>query len=95
MTSTSHANERGSAWQRRARREWLVAEYGWPEAGLVCCWLCGVPMMADEFTVDRVLPGIQGGTYAYGNCRPACRPCNLSRGGLLGAQRMLAGAVHG
>ncbi len=76
---------------RRWRRTRLVELYGWPEAGMVGCWLCELVMMADEFTVDRVVPGVLGGTYALDNCRPACRPCNLSRGGLLGAQRAQVG----
>ena len=83
MTSTSHANERGSAQRRRERRERLVADYG--VAGIVVCWLCGLPMELADVTVDRVVPGILGGTYAYANCRPACLPCNLERGGRLGA----------
>ena len=97
MTSTSHANERGNAAQRRARKVRLVADYGWPdevepEWSLACCWLCAVPMVMAEITVDRALPGIQGGTYAYTNCRPCCLACNLERGGRLGAERRF-GAV--
>ena len=47
VTSTSHANERGNAAQRRARKVRLVADYG-------------VPMVMAEITVDRALPGIEG-----------------------------------
>ena len=65
-----------------------MAEYGWPSAGIVCCWLCGVPMTIDDLTVDRVIPGIEGGTYARGNIRPACLKDNTERGGRLGAQRL-------
>ncbi len=93
MTSTSHANERGSARQRRARKEWLVAEYGWPDPvepslGLVCCWLCDGVMILEDVTVDRVVPGIEGGRYVKGNIRPACLADNLERGGRLGAERL-------
>lgn len=59
-------------------------------AGVAVCWLCGVPLLLDgpdALTVDRFVPGIEGGTYALGNCRPACLPCNLERGGRLGSER--------
>lgn len=87
MTSTSHANERGSSRERRRRRKAVVAAHGWPDAGIVVCWLCELVMGLADFTIDRVVPGIEGGTYALSNCRPCCRPCNLERGGRLGAAR--------
>lgn len=70
-----------------------MAEYGWPDAGIVCCWLCEVPMVLADVTVDRVVPGIEGGTYGRGNIRPACRADNLERGGRLGAARRRARQV--
>lgn len=69
-----------------------MADYG--VAGIVLCWLCEVPLLIDgpdAFTVDRFLPGIEGGTYVFTNCRPACLPCNLERGGRLGAERRGSG----
>jgi len=45
-------------------------------------------MTIDDLTVDRVIPGIEGGTYARGNIRPACLKDNTERGGRLGAQRL-------
>lgn len=44
------------------------------------CYRCGVLMTADTLTVDRVVPGCQGGTYARTNIRPACGKCNSSTG---------------
>lgn len=93
--STSNGNSTGSSYARAARRAWLVAEFGWPAAGIVLCWACGVPLLQDEdpeapgqsVTVDRIVPGCEGGRYVRGNIRPACGPCNMSHGGRLGAAR--------
>lgn len=41
-----------------------------------CCWMCGSP--AD--TVDHVKPLTAGGLNIPANLRPACRPCNSSKG---------------
>jgi hypothetical protein len=78
---TSNTNTRGSAEQRRARRAWLVAEFG--SCGIVTCYRCDVPLLAqspDAFEVDRIVPGCRGGTYARGNIRPVCPPCNIETG---------------
>lgn len=32
-------------------------------------------------TVDRIIPGCQGGTYRRNNIRPACGGCNSETGG--------------
>jgi hypothetical protein len=67
--------------QRRARRAWLVAEFG--SCGIVVCYRCDVPLLAqgpDAFEVDRIVPGCRGGTYARGNIRPVCPPCNIETG---------------
>lgn len=83
---TVHANDRGSALQRRARRAWLVARHA--VAGVVVCALCGVPMRADEdprhpeaFVVGRIVPGCRGGTYRRSNIRIECQPCSSGVGG--------------
>lgn len=47
----------------------------------------GLPPVAATVTVDRIKPG---GTYARGNIRPACGPCNEKTGGALGAARRAA-----
>lgn len=76
---TSNTNARGSAESRRARRAWIVETFG--TAGLVVCyWGCGLVMLADEFEVDRLVPGCRGGRYVRGNIVPACGPCNRERG---------------
>lgn len=78
---TSNTNARGSASQRRARRAWIVVTFG--NAGIVTCYRCGVPLLAegpDAFEVDRIVPGCLGGTCARGNIRPVCSPCNIETG---------------
>jgi len=97
---TTNRNDRGNVDDRRRRREWLVATFradvdvlewvadaamNWLPA---CrCYRCGELLTVDTVTADRIVPGIEGGTYARSNIRPACMPCNSSTGGKLGAAR--------
>lgn len=64
---------------------WLVKSYqadvdvdGMPAAR---CYRCGVLLTVLTITVDRIIPGCQGGTYRRNNIRPACATCNSSTGG--------------
>lgn len=109
---TSNSNERGSAEDRRKRREWLVETYradmdlsdfevfpaGWQRPHYVqvpfgsgqpaCrCYRCGTLCSVDTVTVDRIIPGRQGGTYRRNNIRPACGTCNSSTGGKLARRK--------
>jgi len=45
------------------------------------CYRCGRMLWFETLTVDRIIPGILGGTYARNNIRPACYDCNTSTGG--------------
>lgn len=36
---------------------------------------------AHPLTIDRIVPGCQGGTYRRNNIRPACGACNSETGG--------------
>jgi 5-methylcytosine-specific restriction endonuclease McrA len=45
------------------------------------CYRCGTLLTAEDVTVDRIVPGCQGGTYRRNNIRPACAGCNSSTGG--------------
>lgn len=76
---TSNTNARGSSGERRARRAWIVETFG-VDGIVVCFWGCGLVMLADEFQVDRLVPGVRGGTYRRGNIVPSCGPCNRERG---------------
>lgn len=95
---TTNGNDRGSSYERRRRREWLVQTYradedavyyvpgpdGQPvrDARPACrCYRCGVLLTVDDITVDRIVPGCQGGTYRRNNIRPCCGTCNSITGG--------------
>lgn len=41
------------------------------------------PYVAWPLTIDRIVPGVQGGRYVRTNIRPACGACNSSTGGAL------------
>lgn len=45
------------------------------------CYRCGRLLVFETLTVDRIIPGCQGGTYRRTNIRPACGPCNEKTGG--------------
>lgn len=54
----------------------------YPTAVPACrCYRCGKLLTVDTVTVDRIIPGCQGGTYRRNNIRPACGPCNSETGG--------------
>lgn len=85
VSSTSgrcNSNERGSSYDRRARRAWLVS----PEAGFggdgtkVPCWECGAMVSVKTMHVDRIIPGEQGGRYRRDNIRPHCQGCSCRQG---------------
>lgn len=44
------------------------------------CGLCGEPVDFEAMDIDRVVPGMDGGTYANENVRPAHPTCNRRRG---------------
>jgi hypothetical protein len=84
---TSNGNQRGGSAARKARKAWLLGHFGDGEKA-DCAFGCGTVVSLDTITVDRFpVPGCQGGTYARGNIRPACSPCNSSRGAVLRGTR--------
>lgn len=54
------------------------------------CYRCGRLLTVDTVTVDRIIPGCQGGTYRRNNIRPACGPCNSETGGALATRKAKA-----
>lgn len=101
---TTNGNVRGSSYDRRRRRAWLMQNYASDVPGFVRCYRCGGFLFnpddhegksriydvhvalgewstADPLTVDRIIPGCQGGTYRRTNIRPACDLCNSETGG--------------
>lgn len=86
---TTNTNVRGSAASRRARRLWLLTVFG--DGVTARCMLGGPHCLGrvdiTTLTVDRIVPGRDGGTYRRGNIVPACGPCNYGEGGQVGAAR--------
>ena len=78
---TTNRNARGSAAARRARRQYLLDTFG---DGTTCrCHYCPAILDIVTLTVDRIIPGILGGTYKRDNIRPACLHCNSVEGTVL------------
>lgn len=48
----------------------------------------GVSYAVRQLTVDRIIPGCNGGTYRRNNIRPACGGCNSETGGALAHRRI-------
>jgi hypothetical protein len=64
---------------------WLLANFDvdlGPEQAR-CAFGCGEILTLETITVDRVIPGCQGGTYVHANIRPACGHDNSSFGATL------------
>jgi hypothetical protein len=79
---TSNGNARGSSYDVRARKHWLLTAWQAVEGeGLTRCYRCGDLLDWFLLTVDRIVPGCRGGRYVRGNIRPACGTCNSETGG--------------
>lgn len=95
---TSNGNDRGSSYDRRKRRTFLLECYASNIPGFARCYRCGCLLFNPDtigpetyiqsetvrpLTVDRIIPGCHGGTYRRNNIRPACGDCNSETGGAL------------
>lgn len=81
-TGRSNSDERGSSYDRRARRAWLlsaVSGFG-GDGDKVPCWECGAMVNNRTMIVDRIIPGEDGGRYIRSNIRPHCRTCSCRSG---------------
>ena len=90
---TTNRNDRGSAADRRTRKLWLLREFG--DGATARCALAVSPrcpgvVTFDTLSVDRIVPGVDGGRYVRGNIQPSCGPCNSVAGALLGVARRSA-----
>jgi 5-methylcytosine-specific restriction endonuclease McrA len=82
---TSNTNRRGSAFARRRRKTWLLAEFG--DGISVTCPECSAVLFYSTLEVDLFpLPAARGGRYVRSNIRPICRPCNEDHGHRLQAE---------
>jgi 5-methylcytosine-specific restriction endonuclease McrA len=76
---TTNRNARGNTDDRASRRRFLLTKHG---DGQTCpCYRCETTLTEATLTVDRIVPGVQGGRYTRDNIRPACGPCNSETGG--------------
>lgn len=79
-----NSNERGNSAARRLRRQWLLDTFGdgvqaachAPAAG----GICGAMVTMADMIVGRIVPWIEGGTYARDNIRPECAGCSTREG---------------
>lgn len=89
---TTNGNRRGSTADRRARKLWLLKTYRanlslTRNGGYCRCYRCGCLLDVHTLTVDRIIPGVHGGTYRRNNIRPACGTCNSKHGGAVRKKR--------
>lgn len=82
---TSNGNAAGSSYARRKRKERMLAPYGGHggDGERVPCYRCKAPLTYATLTVDRIIAGMDGGTYCWSNVRPACGNCNSVTGSQL------------
>lgn len=78
LRGSSNTNDRGSAADRRRRKVFLLEWFGDGESAP--CYSCAESLTFETIQADRIVPGVLGGTYARGNIRPACGPCNRRTG---------------
>lgn len=86
MSKPGWVDKRGSATARRRRRQWLLDQFGNGETAP--CFECGAVLTYETLTVDRIVPGCKGGTYARSNIRPACKNCQLEQSIVLNREVM-------
>lgn len=81
---STNTNDRGSSYDRRARKNWLLStcDLDLPETQCRCVY-CAKILVYETLTVDRIVPGARGGTYRRDNIQPACNACNIAQGIIL------------
>lgn len=74
---TKRVDQRGNWKDRAARRKFLLKKFG---CGKTCpCYYCKKKLTNKTVTVDRIVPGFEGGTYRRDNILPSCIECNIMR----------------
>lgn len=68
-------DRRGGARDRRARKRWLLTEFG-DGTTAECFWGCGTKLTFLTVQQDRIVPG---GPYRRDNLVPSCADCNIKR----------------
>ncbi len=75
MASRNGGDRRGSNWDRRIRKLWLLRTFG--DGQTVPCVHCGAKLTYETVESDRI---VAGASYRRENIQPSCRHCNASRG---------------
>ena len=78
---TTNTNDRGSSYDRRARKDWMLRWYG--DGSTAPCYSCKKRLKGQFLEADRIIPGILGGTYQRTNIRPCCGDCNIRTGNVV------------
>lgn len=82
MRGTTNSNARGNTRDRARRRAYLVETFQSNAGPGTCrCYRCGLVLIGELVTIDRIIPGCRGGKYRRDNIRPACATCNSETGG--------------
>jgi hypothetical protein len=81
---TSNSATRGNSKDRAARRAYLLTTFG---DGVTCqCHTCPAVLDDSTITVDRIVPGVLGGSYFdKTNLLPQCHPCSRKQGATVAA----------
>lgn len=81
---TTNRNDRGSCYDRQARKRWLLKSWDADLGTDACrCADCGEVLAYDTVQADRIVPGALGGRYTRDNIQPMCGPCNIRWGNVL------------
>lgn len=75
---TSNTNDRGSSYERRRRKCYLLATFG--DGISVTCYRCPRVLLYSTVESDRIIPGVLKGRYTRDNIRPCCGDCNRETG---------------
>lgn len=75
---TTNTNVRGSAADRRRRKQLLLDRDG--DGISAPCWECDTLVTFETMICDRIKPGVKGGRYGLGNIRVHCPRCSQRQG---------------
>lgn len=82
---TSNSDVRGNSTQRRKRKQAVIDRDG--DGTTVKCYRCSTLLDITTVTMDRIVPGVEGGKYTVDNCRASCSACATETGNELKSHR--------
>lgn len=71
-------DQRGNVTDRKRRKLWLIDTFG--DGAFVACRYCWITLEYSTLTVDRIVPGRDGGRYIRGNIQASCGGCANRQG---------------